>query len=91
MPEGMYGNDFVEDDRTMAFSVSVAYTPSVMACAMTAPPTQGSLTQSIQLPTAPHPATRKGGHLPPGEGYFAHRRQDSGKSGDYTPSVSPSD
>ena len=40
VPEGVYGNDFVEDDRTMAFSVSVAYTPSVMACAMTAPPTR---------------------------------------------------
>ena len=42
VPEGVYGNDFVEDDRTMAFSVSVAYAPSVMAYAMTAPPTQGS-------------------------------------------------
>ena len=25
-------------------------------------------TFKIELPTAPHPATRKGGHLPPGEG-----------------------
>ena len=26
-------------------------------------------TLNNQLPTAPHPATRKGGHLPPGEGH----------------------
>ena len=25
----------------------------------------------LVAPTAPHPATHKGGHLPPGEGYFS--------------------
>ena len=34
--EGVYGSNFVGDYRTMAFIVSIAYTPSVMACAMTA-------------------------------------------------------
>ena len=34
--------DFVGGYRTIAFSVSAAFTPSVMACAMTAPPAQGS-------------------------------------------------
>ena len=43
MTEGVYGNNLVGDYRTIACSESTAYTPSVMAYAMTAPPTQGSL------------------------------------------------
>ena len=42
VPEGVYGNDFVGDYRTMAFTVSIAYTPSVTPDGVTAPPTQGS-------------------------------------------------
>ena len=29
----------------------------------------------ILVPTAPHPSALTGSHLPPGEGYFAHRRE----------------
>ena len=48
--EGVYGSNFVGDYRTIASSKPIAFTPSVMACAMTAPPTPGSL---ILWPVSP--------------------------------------
>ena len=41
--EGVYGNNFVGDYRTIASSKPIAFTPSVATNVATAPPTQGSL------------------------------------------------
>ena len=47
--EGVYGSNFVGDYRTMAFAMSIAFTPSVAPDGVTAPPTQGSLFCPVRL------------------------------------------
>ena len=57
--------DFVGDYRTMAFTVSIAFTPSVAPDGVTAPPTQGS---HFSIPSASAPIYHAQSLRPSGRG-----------------------